>query len=65
MRKAASNKLTAGIVTSDFNENMKDFISMDGALVFMNSIKGTSAYWKIFYLISWPYLNRSKSQLLL
>ena len=54
MRKIASNKLTTGMLTSDFNEKIEDFISSDRALTFINSIKGTPAYWKMFYLMSWP-----------
>ena len=36
------------MLTSDFNEKIKDFISSVKSLTFMNSMKGTLAYWKKF-----------------
>ena len=44
MRKVTSNQLTTG----NFNEKIKEFIASDQAFTFMNSIKGTPAYWKKF-----------------
>lgn len=32
------------MVTSDFNETIKDFISSDRAFIFMNGIEGTLSY---------------------
>ena len=48
MRKVASNQLTAGILSSNFNENVKEFIANDQVFTFMNCIKGTPACWKKF-----------------
>ena len=44
----ASNQLTAGMLSSNFDEKVKEFIANDQALTFMNCIKGTPAYWKKF-----------------
>ena len=38
MRKYVSNKLTAFILTSDFNEKIKDFISSDRVFTFTSGI---------------------------
>ena len=46
MRKVTSSQVTAGLLSSNFNEKVKEFI--DQAFTFMNSIKGTPAYWKKF-----------------
>ena len=46
MRKVTSSQLTAGMVSSNFNEKVKEFIASNQALTFMNSIKGTLACWK-------------------
>ena len=48
MRKVTSNQLTAGMLSSNFNGKVKDFIASDQAFTFMNSIKGTPAYFKKF-----------------
>ena len=48
MRKANSNQLTTGMLSSNFNEKVKEFIASDEAFTFMNSMKGTPAYWKTF-----------------
>ena len=50
MRKVACNSLTAGMPSKDFNEKVKEFIATDRAFSFMNTIKGTPAYWKKFLL---------------
>ena len=50
MRKVTSNPLTAGMLSSNFNEKVKEFIASDQAFTFMNSIQGTPAYWKKFLL---------------
>ena len=44
MRKVTSNPLTAGMLSSNFNEKVKEFIASDQAFTFMNSIQGTPAY---------------------
>ena len=36
------------MLSSNFNEKVKEFIASDQAFTFMNSIKGTLAYWKKF-----------------
>ena len=46
MRKVTSSQVTAGLLSSNFNEKVKEFIHQ--AFTFMNSIKGTPAYWKKF-----------------
>ena len=48
MRKVTSNQLTAGMLTSNFNEKIKEFIASDQVFTFMNSIKGKPAHWKKF-----------------
>ena len=48
MRKVASNQLTAGVLSGNFNEIVTGFIARDQAFTFMNCIKGTPAYWKKF-----------------
>ena len=41
IRKVTSNKLTAAVQSSDFNEKVKEFIASDQSFTFMSSIKGT------------------------
>ena len=48
MRKVASNKSTAGMLTSDFTEIVNDSVSSDKAFTVMNGIKGTPAYQQKF-----------------
>ena len=48
MRKITSSQLTGGMLSSNFNERVKEFIASNEAFAFMNSIKGTPAYWKKF-----------------
>ena len=48
MRKVASNQLTAGVLSGNFNQIVTGFIARDQAFTFMNCIKGTPAYWKKF-----------------
>ena len=48
MRKPASNKLTAGMLTSNFSEKVNDSISSDKAFTFMNGIKEIPAYYQNF-----------------
>ena len=38
MRKVISSQLTAGMLRSNFNEKVKEFIASDQAFTFMNSI---------------------------
>ena len=46
MRKVATTNLTAGMLSRNFKETMQQFIASDEAFSFMNTIKGTPAYWK-------------------
>ena len=55
MRKATSSQLTVGMLSSNVNEKVKHFIARDQAFTFMNSIKGTPAYWKKFSLMILPW----------
>ena len=48
MRKVTSDKLTAGMLSSNFKDKVKYFIASDQAFTFMNGSKGTPAYWKKF-----------------
>ena len=48
MRKITSSQLTAAMLSSNFNEKVKEFIASDQAFTFMNSIKGTPAFSKKF-----------------
>ena len=48
MQKICSDSLTAGMLSSNFKERVKEFIASDKAFTFMNSIKGTPAYWQRF-----------------
>ena len=44
MRKVTSSQLTAGMLSTNFNEKVKEFIASNQAFTFMNSIKDTPAY---------------------
>ena len=46
MQKVKSSRLNAGILSNNFKDTVKHFITSDDAFSFMNSIKGTPAYWK-------------------
>ena len=48
MRKVTSDKLTAGMLSSNFKDKVKGFIASHQAFTFMNAIKGTPVYWKKF-----------------
>ena len=48
MRKMATTNLTAGMLSRNFTETKQQFIASDEAFSFMNTIKGTPAYWKKF-----------------
>ena len=50
MRKIKSNNLTAGILSQNYAETIKSLIAKDEAFNFMNTLKGTPAYWKRFQL---------------
>ena len=50
MKKVAGNNLTAGMFGQNFKETVKNYIANDNAFNFMNTVKGTPAYWKRFLL---------------
>ena len=48
MQKVKTNQLTVGMLSRNFKESVKSFVAKDEAYNFMNTIKGTPAYWKRF-----------------
>jgi len=48
MKKVSGENLTAGMLSQNFKETVKEFIANDKAFSFMSSVKGTPAYWKRF-----------------
>ena len=48
MKKVCANQLTAGMLSNYFKDTVKSFIAKDESFNFMNSVKGTPAYWKRF-----------------
>ena len=58
MRKVTSSQLTAGMLSSKFNEKVKELINSDQVFTFMNSIKGASAYWKKFLFDVWAVVKQ-------
>ena len=48
MQKLTPRNVTAGMLTQNFKETVQQFSASDEAFSFMNSIKGTPAYWKKF-----------------
>ena len=46
MQKVKSSRLNAGMLSKKFKDTVKQFIASDDAFSFMNSVKGTPAYWK-------------------
>ena len=46
MGKFTSIQLTAGMLSSNCNGKVKEFITSNQAFTFMSSITETSAYWK-------------------
>ena len=48
MKKVISNNLTAGMLSENFKQRVKELIAKDKVFSFMSSIKGTPAYWKNF-----------------
>ena len=49
MQKIKSNNLTAGILSQNYTKTIKSLIVNDEA-TFMNTLKGTPAYWKRFQI---------------
>ena len=50
MQKIKSNNLTAGILSQNYTETIKSLIVNDEDFNFMNTLKGTPAYWKRFQI---------------
>ena len=50
LKKVKGHSLTAGMFSSNFNEKVNSFIATDDGYHFMDTIKGTPAYWKRFLL---------------
>ena len=48
MQKIKADGLTAGMLLSGFKERVQSLIAHDDAFTFMNTLKGTPAYWKRF-----------------
>ena len=48
MKKVCANQITAGMLSNNLQYTVKSFIAKDESFNFMNSIKGTPAYWKKF-----------------
>ena len=49
IRKINPVTLTAGTNKSNFKETIERFVATNNAFSFMSSVKGTPAYWKIFF----------------
>ena len=50
MQKIRAEGLTAGMLSENFRERVQTFVANDEAFNFMNTLKGTPAYWKRFLL---------------
>ncbi|XP_066915086.1 uncharacterized protein [Clytia hemisphaerica] len=48
MKKVSASNVTAGMLSQNFKETVKQFIANDKAFAFMSTVKGTPAYWKKF-----------------
>lgn len=48
MKKLRGSQLTAGMLSRNFMETVSSFVASENAYSFMNTIKGTPAYWKRF-----------------
>ena len=48
MQKIKAEGLTAGMLSQNFKERVQSFVANDDAFNFMNTLKGTPAYWKRF-----------------
>ena len=48
MKKVKTNHLTAGMLSKNFKGSVESFVANDEAFSFMNTVKGTLAYWKRF-----------------
>jgi len=48
MQKVRADGVTAGMMSANYKERVRAFIASDDAFTFMNTLKGTPAYWKRF-----------------
>jgi hypothetical protein len=51
MKKVSGENITAGLLSQNFKETVKEFIANDKAFSFMSSIKGTPAYYHLIITI--------------
>ena len=50
MKKFSSTNVTAGMLRKNFKKTVETLATSDKGFVFMNTIKGTPAFWKRFQL---------------
>ena len=50
MKKFSSSNVTAGMLSKNFKKTVETLVTSDKGYVFMNTIKGTPAFWKRFQL---------------
>ena len=48
LRNVCSGRRTTGMLSNNFSETVQAPIAKDKVYIFMNSVKGTPAYWKKF-----------------
>ena len=48
LKKFCGGHVTAGMLSNNFTETIKSFLTKDDAYQFMGNIKGIPAYWKKF-----------------
>ena len=48
LRKVCTGTVTAGMLSQSFADTVQSFVGKDEVYRFMNTIKGTPAYWKKF-----------------
>ena len=46
MKNVCGSHLTAGMLSQNFNETIKSFVTNDKPYQFMNTVKGIPTYWK-------------------
>ena len=50
MKKFFSSNVTAGMLSKNFRETVETLVTSDKGFVFVNTIKGTPAFWKRFQI---------------
>ena len=50
MKKVSINQLTTGMLSANFKDTVNSFIVRNEGYIFMNTVKGTPAYWETFLL---------------